>query len=433
VSFIVLDNEILRDVVGRVRQAIPPVRWSWAATSDDGTWMPFTLVVTAGEAVAPSEHVYPILRTSVEEVTPDEAARRLEAILPCLTEGYTDRGADGLDHRMQPGYWLTTEPGTPAHFYARPEWPEFYISLGSFPKARSEVTVNDGPLMAPAEPYFPHAVALLEQELTRVKVGNDQRFPPIIVLRLATRLARFRDLTYTDGAKLMVPFEVSERCRLNISWRFGSASTEWTMQGEEVEPGGEPIILEFDALPAEFWAVLQRADGSVLDRRGWTPHAGVRPADPDTNFIRLACLVGENEHIEFKEVLSAKDGANQEFAETVASFANCGGGSILLGVNDQAEIVGFDRKGLVDTITQVIRANVAEYIAVQTSRVEIDGKPVWVVEIPDGSDKPYRCKDRIVVRAGATDRAATTTEIRRLSPAQPATYRAGFLPVVGNL
>ncbi len=431
-SYIPLENERLREVIGRVRQAIPPVRWSWAATWDDETWMPFALVVTAGEAVETSEHVYPILRTSVEEISPDEAARRLAMILPSLTEGYPDRGADGLDHQVQRGYWLTTETGTPISFYARPEWPEFYIALDSFPKARREVSVNDGPLMAPSEPYFPHAVALLEQELTRVKVGNDQRFPPIIVLRLPNRLARFRDLSYNANSLLTVPFEVTESCRLNISWRFGTASTQWTTQGRVVEPGGEPITLEFDALPAEFWAVLQRADGAALDRRGWDPHGGAKPADPETNLVRLACLVGENEHIEFKEMLSAKGGGNEEFAETVASFANCGGGAILLGVNDEAEIVGFDRKGFFDTITQIIRGNVFEYVSVQARKVDIDGKPVWLVEVPDGSDKPYRCRDRILVRAGATDRAATTTEIRRLSSPPAAAHPLGLMSVRGN-
>jgi hypothetical protein len=434
VSYIALENESLREVIGRVRQAIPPVRWSWAATWDGEAWMPFALVVTAGEAFEAFEHVYPALRTSVEEIAPSEAARRLEAILPCLTEGYGDRGSDGLDHQVQRGgYWLTTERGTPISFYARPEWPEFYISLGSFPKARSEVTVNDGPLMAPSEPYFPHAVALLEQELTRLKVGNDQRFPPIIVLRLPNRLARFTDLSYADNQTLTVPFEVTERCRLNISWRVETASTQWTTQGEIVEPGGEPITLEFDALPVELWAVLQAADGAVLDRRGWDPHGGVKPADPETNFVRLACVVGENEHIEFKALLSANGGANEEFAESVAAFANCGGGTILLGINNRAQIVGFDPRGLVDTITQVIRANVFDYVSVQTTRVEIDGRPVWRVEVPDGSDKPYRCRDRIIIRAGATDRAATTTEIRRLSSPLAAAHRMGLLSIGGDV
>jgi hypothetical protein len=433
VSYIALRNETFREVIGRVRQALPPVRWAWAATWDGESWMPFALVVTAGDAGEASKHAYPILRTSVEEITPDEAARRLEAILPCLAEGYGDGRVDGLDHRVvQRGYWLTTERGTPVSFYAHPDWPEFYVQLDSFPRARQEVTVNDGPLMAPSEPYLPHAVALLEQELTRVRAFNDQRFPPLIVLRLPTRLARFGELSYADNQKLTVPFEVMERCRLNVSWHPGTSTAQWITRTEVVEPGGEPFTLEFDTLPAELWAVLQAPDGSVLDRRGWDPHGGVKPADPETNFVRLACLVGENEEIEFKEVLSAKGGANEEFAETVAAFANCGGGTILVDVNNRAQVVGFDRDGLADTITQVIRANVFEYIPVQTTRVEIDGKPVWLVRVPDGSDKPYRCRDRIVFRAGATDRAATTTEIRRLSSPPTATGPLGLMGLGGR-
>jgi hypothetical protein len=202
---------------------------------------------------------------------------------------------------------------------------------------------------------------------------------------------------------------------MNIGWRFEEASAEWQTHHVDAVPDGNPVILGFDALPAEFWAVLQQADGKILDRRGWSPREGVRPADPDTNLVRLACVVGENEHIEFKEALSSKGDANLEFAESVAAFANCGGGTILLGINDAAEIVGFQRQGLVDTIMQIVRANVVEYVAVGVSRVEVDGKPVWIVEVPDGNDKPYRCRDRVLVRAGATDRAATTAELRRLS------------------
>jgi len=60
-----------------------------------------------------------------------------------------------------------------------------------------------------------------------------------------------------------------------------------------------------------------------------------------------------------------------------------------------------------------------EFLEVETRLVEIDGKPVWIVSVPSGSDKPYRCKGKVMVRAGGTDRLATTFEHRRLSGKTP--------------
>lgn len=44
--------------------------------------------------------------------------------------------------------------------------------------------------------------------------------------------------------------------------------------------------------------------------------------------------------------------------------------------------------------------------------VKIEGKPILVIAVPEGKDKPYQVKDRgVFVRSGGTDRIATRYEL----------------------
>lgn len=409
-NLVPLPPEPMRSLSERVRACGGPVRWAWfgARSHVSDQFMPASLVIDSGSPVTTRELEYDLVRSVVEEVTPAEAARRLEfSIFPFLSEGYGDVGPDGLGRMIHNCLWLTTEQPSVA-FYARPEWPCFYASLEGLDKTSGQSSLQDrGPVFSRGKPYFPSLTALYEQEFLRVRMMQ-ANVSPLTLLRLMDKRGRFREMTFVDGM-LSIPVELEANCQLSVAWR-GEGDHSWSHTEEAVTTGNWQMAL--DQLPAEFWAVLS-SNGDLLDRRGWAEGLGNKPGDPDSNLVRKAMQLGEGLTVEFKETLGGSD--NEEFAETVASFANGQGGYIFLGIRDDATIAGFSDKKVPDTVTNIVRANVVEFLEVGTTLVEIDGKPVWIVRVPSGSDKPYRCKGKVMVRAGGTDRLATTFEHHRLS------------------
>ncbi len=373
--------------------------------------MPASLAVDSGSPVIARELEYDLVRTVVEEIAPAEAARRLEfSIFPFLSEGNSDGGPDGLGHMIHNCWWLTTEQPSTA-FYAQPEWPSFYASLDNLDKTPGQIGLQDrGPVFSKGKPYFPSLKALYEQEFLRVR--TQANVSALTLLRLTDKRGRCGEMTFVDGT-LSIPVELNAVCQLSLAWREEGDSS-WSHQEETVLTG--TWQMEFDQLPAEFWAVLS-SNGDLLDRRGWAEGLGYKPGDPDSNLVHNALHLGEGLTVEFKERLGVSD--NEEFAETVASFANGQGGHIFLGIRDDATVAGFSDKKVPDTVTNIVRDNVVEFLEVGTRLVEIDGKPVWIVSVPSGPDKPYRCKGKVMVRAGGTDRLATTFEHHRLSAKTP--------------
>jgi ATP-dependent DNA helicase RecG len=116
---------------------------------------------------------------------------------------------------------------------------------------------------------------------------------------------------------------------------------------------------------------------------------------------------GENVNVEFKKELSS-----EEFLETVVAFANTSGGIIFLGVDDNCRIKGF-KEDVKAKIIDLIADHCDPPIGVQIdSGVLIQGTPITLVKVPEGTNKPYTLKDRgIFVRRGSSDRQIKRTEL----------------------
>ena len=69
--------------------------------------------------------------------------------------------------------------------------------------------------------------------------------------------------------------------------------------------------------------------------------------------IKNIILLGENVNTELKE---AENGLPKSIFETVCSFLNTTGGYIILGANDQKEIVGINRE-IIEKIKKIILHN----------------------------------------------------------------------------
>lgn len=138
---------------------------------------------------------------------------------------------------------------------------------------------------------------------------------------------------------------------------------------------------------------------------------------------------GENDRVEFKPFIQAKDAKEFEFIKTVIAFANTYGGRIFVGVDDDGTLQGEA------VACRVLKETIEESIANQISRLRrlvrenvrpvlpdfqvrqftVDGKPLVVAEVARGSNPPYAThQNQIFVRKGSTNRTPDPSELRAL-------------------
>ncbi len=120
---------------------------------------------------------------------------------------------------------------------------------------------------------------------------------------------------------------------------------------------------------------------------------------------------GENSSVEFKSASVRPE----SLAREMASFANTGGGIILVGVGDAGDIEGVeDAARYEEKVTNIARNNVSPPLSVDCFSAVIDGKRIIGVGVPKGRDKPYQAGNRYYTRVGSTNRVATQFELLRL-------------------
>lgn len=119
---------------------------------------------------------------------------------------------------------------------------------------------------------------------------------------------------------------------------------------------------------------------------------------------------GEGYNVDFKRSVPSKV---RELFEEVAGFANAAGGYVLIGVSDDNKIIGAEidnnkRSAIQDTIGEISPALHCVFYP-----MDVDGKKIWVVDVPSGKDKPYIAGGVIYVREGANcQKLRTAEEIR---------------------
>jgi predicted HTH transcriptional regulator len=120
---------------------------------------------------------------------------------------------------------------------------------------------------------------------------------------------------------------------------------------------------------------------------------------------------GETSMVQFK----ANVHNEQSIAQEMVAFANTKGGKILIGVDDKTwNVTGLttdDLRRLTNLLVNAADQHVKEPIFITTETVEIEGKMVMVVTIPEGTAKPYKDKDGVIfLKNGANKRKVTSNE-----------------------
>ena len=131
-----------------------------------------------------------------------------------------------------------------------------------------------------------------------------------------------------------------------------------------------------------------------------------------TNTETIQSLIdsGEGYNVEFKVRVPLKV---RELTEEICAFANADGGYLLIGVDDNGQIIG---TGLENDKRSAIQGSISEIspaLHCDMYAVNIEDKTVWVIDVPSGKDKPYIFSGSIFVREGANSQKLRTVEEMR--------------------
>src|SRR3989338_3292110 len=110
----------------------------------------------------------------------------------------------------------------------------------------------------------------------------------------------------------------------------------------------------------------------------------------DEKELEFIIKEGEGQFIEFREAIRHSD-------KDLVAFANASGGKIFFGVSDNGNVKGISSLNRALSEIQNIAQNCDPTIKINAIKL----KNIILVEIPEGTDKPYKCKEGFFLRMGA--------------------------------
>ena len=127
--------------------------------------------------------------------------------------------------------------------------------------------------------------------------------------------------------------------------------------------------------------------------------------------IKSIAEAGEGNSVEFKIRVPAKV---KEISQEVCAFANGEGGYLLIGIDDNGKIEGTTLNNSKRSVIQGAIRVISPAVQTDMYPVDVDDKTVWVIEIPQGKDKPYVFSGAIYVREGTNTQKLTSADEIRL-------------------
>ena len=146
----------------------------------------------------------------------------------------------------------------------------------------------------------------------------------------------------------------------------------------------------------------------------------------ELNFDDIKYLVQKKQqpegyYLDYKKTIGNPDKAKNELAKDISSFANSNGGFLIIGIDDDLNIIGADKKinnkPIKEWINQVISANIEPsvfYFDPQIIPIPDSDKIIIVIKIPESYKKPHfvNSKHQYFIRINDSSKPAEHNQIR---------------------
>lgn len=135
-----------------------------------------------------------------------------------------------------------------------------------------------------------------------------------------------------------------------------------------------------------------------------------------TDVVRSLLRSGEGPRTEFKSRVPPRE----VLGRVLCSFVNAAGGTLAIGVGESGEVLGVpDAPTVAEWLARDAAQILSPPISVSANVVEIQGKKIVLVDVPEGSDKPYTFGRQVFVRRGDRSEPVNVDELRQLITSGP--------------
>jgi len=313
------------------------------------------------------------------------------------------------------GYFLNSKAD---YAYVWNAWPFYYAGF-NIPQTR----VNNGYriLAKRGSPTFPDTTTAISRFAKLSGNMYDYSSSPKLIIILPDFRARISGMRKM-GRKITLSGEFRSLPKNKVVAKFYLSEGSRSFQSGDLnfdESGS--VVLDCDFDPESILACILGDNEEIVDAREfnikWQYEKSDIIVETPNEKIEELIVRGENENVEFKQQ------PGDDFLETFVSYANAGGGMILLGVNKYGQLSGYDpgdMDSFRDKITCRILSNIIpSTIKFQLQKAEFEGssldqskKKVVVITVFKGKQRPYYLRDRgIMMRHGGTDSWITPSEL----------------------
>lgn len=315
-------------------------------------------------------------------------------------------------------------------------WPSMTVTLHDYQANREPqgMLVSDS---APSFLNFYNAAASFFQ-FTKRHIGGSA--PVGVYFRFQDTSGRINHVRLSNSS-IDVEVEGDDLASLTLELSGEVPGISLSLGSEDSQHRSFPLSGE---IPAGAWILLRRST-DWIDRRflnvpySLTTAEDVEHVDADLPRLQYFITSREGPQVEFKLDLPAKDDkSKRKVMKTVGAFANCQGGSILFGIDDEEyEIVGLPTREMSkyrDILASLVRSWINPVPPFDFRELEIEGDnsmSVLELVVSKGNEPPYGVgtpgnDPEYFIRHFASSVRARPGELRAVIPA-PLTSPVKFL------
>lgn len=293
-----------------------------------------------------------------------------------------------------------------------------------------DIQDNLEPLIAEGEHYFPRPIDGHAWYLYGKALHSSNESPPTIEISIEDDRAYFSGVDIEEETSLIrcrCGGKLLSQCSIHLYTLFPQIEQKQAESETTFQIQSEPEVIYLALTLGDIW--LDKRDISLLHRPFGIPKdvniiAKAEPIISPTLQEEVANMIatqGENMTLEFKSRLDEGEGIEKNrLLQSVVAFANTQGGTILLGVAKDGQVVGLQPNDTKDTVVRKIDGNVSPVPYFEVIPQEQEGKPILVIRVREGTIKPCalmanKNKPLYYVRMDGSNKLAKPEDIWQMS------------------
>lgn len=275
-----------------------------------------------------------------------------------------------------------------------------------------------------AFPFFPSFYELIEK-YTKINLERYNGFRNSFIIVIPIEKAKFSNFYQTSDSLVfgiqLSNYDLKDLCiKVYFESSLGAVNQEFKYGDLKQENN----IIHFGDGLSKIGMILIDREGEILDEIDRIHELSQVESEPE--IILKIIEEGETDKVEFK----TEEYDTEKLSKDIMAFSNSNGGTILIGVDDEGEIVGIKKysKDKIDKdIQNICHDKCIPSINVETNSIEIYNKKLVIIKVPQNKGIQYKKSGVFYIRKGSTCRIAHPHEVESLFKNEEGIFKNPYL------